>query len=219
MSIRSTLVDRLFLPKSFDETTSSKPYDFIMPNGYGRNTYSNRETVTVVHRKRDELGDDIGMFEWLASEGFDPGKPNRSLAMMCDTECARTIPIIIGQWEVMYALWLENPIRYRRQIASFITIWPLKKNYLATRGFLLEAKRVADVRGLKTPLVIAHPKHIQRCFFLAEKIFGQARTTRCAFEERWYDPESIQWQTRGERFWLFYELCLARPYDLLHGWL
>jgi|GEM_PF-6577396 len=34
-----------------------------------------------------------------------------------------------------------------------------------------------------------------------------------------YDMGSVQWQTRGKWCWLFYELCLARPYDRLHEWI
>lgn len=218
MDLKSAVFDRLFLPESFINAEKAQTYNFIVANGFGRNSFTDEEASTIIRRKRDKFGDDITMFEWLQTENFDPGSPNKLLASESLKQSgAFSIPVI-GQWEIMYELWREYPDRYNRCIDALFTIWPPKEGYLSTRGFMLEAKRVAEVRRLRIPCVTAHPEHIQRCYFLARKIFGSAISKSLSITSGWFDKQSVQKWTRGKWSWLTYEL-MVRIHHRLHGWM
>ena len=123
----------------------------------------------------------------------------------------------------MFALWERNPEWYATHTESLKVIWPPSEGYLATRGLFLEAKRIADAHGWCIPLLVAHPEHIQRCFHIARKIFGNNSCTTTDYASfgwiDWFDPKSVQWWTRGPWRWFFYEIFIARPHHLLHGWM
>lgn len=227
MSIRDAMINSLFLPESFYRRKAGFAYrdqaGFISPQAFGRNTYSDEEVGSVIHAMLESIKDPIRRFEWLKERGFEPGTPNRILALRC-IRLAKDAPIrsivrpIIGQWEVLYAIWSYEPDWYTKHQNILIPIWPPAVGYLGTRGMLLIVKEIADRRGLKTPLITAHPEHIQRCFFIARKIFGVAATDVRNPSAEWFDPESIQKWTTGPGRWLAYEM-LARIHHRLHGWM
>ncbi len=84
----------------------------------------------------------------------------------------------------------------------------------------MKAKKVAKTCGLHAPLLVAHPEHIQRCFFIARKIFGKSTTVwfDANAPTGWFDSKSVQPWTRGPNVWLIYEM-LARIHHRLHGWM
>ncbi|HWQ60482.1 MAG TPA: hypothetical protein VN420_05070 [Candidatus Fimivivens sp.] len=218
MDLKSAVFDRLFLPESFINANKDQMYDFMVANAFGRNSFTDKEASTIIRQKRDELDDDIAMFEWLQTENFDPGSPNILLATeLSKHPSAFDIPVI-GQWEIMYELWKRYPGRYNRCIDTLFAIWPPKKGYLRTRGFMLEAKRIAELRRLRIPCVTAHPEHIQRCFFMARNVFGSAISKSLSITPDWFDKRSVQKWTRGKWSWLTYEL-MVRIHHRILGWM
>lgn len=220
MDIRSFLIDRLLLPSAFSNQWKKKQHDFITPQAYGRNTFSDRE-LRIIRVKRDEHANDTAMFRWLASRRFDPGKPNEVIASHCTNLTKLSGKPVIGQWEVMFALWRKNSEWYEIHSESLFAIWPSQEGSQKTKGLLEEVKNTAKDIGLSHPLLVAHPEHVQRCYFIARKTFGVSPAVFVYPEEEnaWFDEDSVQWWTRSRRKWLFYELCLARPHHLLHGWM
>lgn len=239
MPFRQRLLNAFLLPSPFDRQWTPEVLhraDFICPQAFGRNAYSDKEVGAIVNTAREKLcHDDIATFEWLKSQKFDPGLPNVLLADMCFGLSDALDKPIFGQWEVMYEIYLDHPGWYENRKDRLIAIWPPTEGYLATRGLFLEARRIVDEKlrtlddegwwlhdegwWLPTPLLVAHPEHIQRCFFLGEKVFSTTPAiATLAVSDGWFDPKSVQWWTRGKWHWLFYELCLARPHHWLKGW-
>lgn len=237
MSLRSTLINQLFLPESFSrrEQGYDSEADFICPQGFGRNTYSDKRVVAIVGTARENFGDDIATFEWLRSKGFDPGRPNRQLAARCilltrpippyfdDVGVVQEYPLVypvIGQWEVLYAMWAYEPDWYMKHRDEFTAIWPSPESYSSTHDMLRIAKDIAEGHCLRTPLIVAHPEHIPRCFFIASKVFGKpvVHTNDSEATPAWFDQRSVQYWTRGPKVWLLYEM-LARLHHRLHGWM
>lgn len=237
MSIRNALIASWFLPESFWGATRAyaNEADFICPQAFGRNTYSDKDVGMVAHSIIDVNDNVITRFMRLKAQGFDPGYPNKVLALRSirfaklihpffdDAGIAKGHVIIrpvIGQWEVLYAIWLYEPDWYAKHQDLFVPIWPPIVGYLSTHDMLRIAKNIADGHGLKKPLLIAHPEHIQRCFFIARKIFGKpvAIDTANTPTNEWFDKASVQKWTRSQNHWLFYEM-LARIHHRIHGWM
>ncbi len=239
MSIRNDLINSWFLPESFWKTPRAyaSEADFICPQAFGRNTYSDKEVGVVVNSIVDANDNVITRFMRLKAQGFDPGHPNNILAQRC-FDLGRTVTpkytdrssdidhwevnyrYVIGQWEVLYAMWLIEPNWYAEHQEILSPIWPPIVGYLATHNMLRIAKDIADGRGLNKPLLIAHPEHIQRCFFIARKIFGRPVAIDVAHtsDSEWFDKASIQKWTRSPSYWLPYEM-LARIHHRFHGWM
>lgn len=221
MSVRSDLIDRAFLPRRFSSESplTQETCDFLLAEGFGRNSFSNRKLPSHVRRLRDRSQSDQEAFEVLSMKCFDPGRPNRLLAEMCTERIdALNIPGIV-QCEVAYAIWEKSPQWYAGHASSLTVVWPPSKGYHGTLGLYREAKKIAESKGLYVPLLIAHPEHIQRCYFLAKELFVLASTAPGHPSLAWFDPKSRQWQTKGVLFWLFYEICLARPVSRIFGWM
>lgn len=237
MSLRDAMVTSWFLPESFYQADRAYPdqADFICPQAFGRNTYSDEKVGKAV-----SIGDHnvsvITRFGDLKARGFDPGGPNRLLARRSiqlakglNSSIWKTyhhIPVetmpIIGQWEVLYAMWLYEPDWYAKHQDVLIPIWPPITGKWTTHAMMLTAKEIARAHELKTPLLVAHPEHIERCFFITSKIFSAAATDRGAQDgttlEKWFDQHSVQKQTRSPGRWLRYEM-LARIHHRFHGWM
>lgn len=222
MSLRKCLLNHFLLPESFDRSKRAGLYqtDFICPQAFGRNTFSDRGVGAIVNTARERFVDDITTFEWLRSQNFHPGQPNMLIADLCENLANALGSPIIGQWEVMYDLYCNMPAWYIRRKDHLIAIWPPTEGYLTTRELFLAVKDAAGKHGWRTPILVAHPEHIQRCYFLARKVFdGNPATMTDPVSDKWFDPKSVQRWTRGKWLWLFYELFLARPHHRLHGWM
>ncbi|MBP5993803.1 MAG: hypothetical protein KA731_02740 [Candidatus Moranbacteria bacterium] len=229
MSLRQILLNRMLLPHSpaMDlaiKDSTVQEADFICPQGFGRNMYSDKNVGAIVGTARKNAGNDIAAFEWLQLMGFNPGRPNKMLALYCirlsKKEPSSACPVI-GQWEVLYAMWLYEPDWYQKYQDIFIPIWPPRVGYLGTRGMMLVVKDIAGGRNLHAPLLVAHPEHIQRCFFIARKIFGElvaADYSDGKTGSDWFDEGSVQRWTRGPNIWIAYEM-LVRTHHRLQGWM
>lgn len=229
MSIREAIINSLFLPASFWKSARAhrSEADFICPQAFGRNTYPDKSNA--VYTVRDLVNNDIATFEWLQAKKFDPGNPNRILGLRCTTlakydentgHTRRLVRPVIGQWEMLYVMWLYAPDWYKMHQKNLFVIWPPIEGYLATHGLLLKAREIAETHGWKVPLLIAHPEHIQRCFFIAQKIFGKSSIVWFGSNAptSWFDSKSVQPWTRDPKRWLLYEM-LARIHHRLHGWM
>jgi hypothetical protein len=80
------------------------------------------------------------------------------------------------------------------------------------------AFEIAETCGLRVPLIVAHPEHIQRCFFIARRVFGVTATDVQNASTEWFDIGSVQKWTQNPGHWLAYEM-LARIHHRLHGWM
>jgi hypothetical protein len=237
MSLRDAIIASRFLPENFYRRTAGHAYpdqaEFICPQAFGRNTYSDERVGSIIGAMLESIKDPVRRFEWLKERGFDPGQPNRILARRCiGLATARRLFIfalggikatplpVIGQWEVLYAMWFYEPDLYAKYQDALIPIWPPLVGYLGTRGMMRTALDIAEAHGLRVPLIVAHPEHIQRCFFIARKVFGIAATDHIdgMVLEEWFDRHSVQKQTTSPGHWLAYEM-LARVHHRLHGWI
>lgn len=221
MSLRNKLLNTFLLPEPFGcwKATDTLDADFICPQAFGRNTYSDKEVGPRVRTAREALGSDREAFEWLRLKRFDAGRPNTRLALLCHSLATALDRPIIGQWEVMHELYCNFPEWYKMHEKDLFTIWPPVKGYLATRGLLLDTEEIAKEYGWKTPIVVAHPEHIQRRFFLAREIFQVIPAVSTGtISNTWFDEDSVQVWTKGKWRWLVYELFLARPHHRLNGW-
>jgi hypothetical protein len=238
MSIRNAMINSWFLPENFYRRTTGHAYpdqaEFICPQAFGRNTYSDEHVGLAIHEMQMDCNHDtIATFKQLKSQGFNPGQPNRILARRCiGLATARRLFVftlggikatplpVIGQWEVLYAMWFYEPDLYAKYQDALIPIWPPLSEYLGTRGMMWAARDIAEAHGLKVPLIVAHPEHVQRCFFIARKIFDVAATDHIdgMVLEEWFDQHSVQKWTTSPDCWLAYEM-LTRIHHRLHSWI
>ncbi|NTW15432.1 MAG: hypothetical protein HGA38_03605 [Candidatus Moranbacteria bacterium] len=223
MPFKEYLLDRSLLPEPYSTAQKAETYDCVIPQAYGRNTFENR-VLPMIRKRRDDFGSDIAMFRWLHDQGFDSGEPNRFISESCYQAVellGRHVPVI-GQWEVMFALWKAYPQWYESNTNTLVAIWPAECGRQNTYELLLEAMEVCKTRNVSVPLIPAAPQHTPRTFFLAKKIFGTSPAVVKRYPDEdpnhWYDPKSVQWQTRSERLWLLYE-SLSRIHHHLFGWL
>lgn len=226
-SLRNNILNATFLPKNFwrSQHITVGEADFITPQGFGRNSYPEGAAMKNINVMRHLLKDDVTTFEWLKAQAFQPGQPNTMLAHRClelaNQKCNRasvSIRPVIGQWEVLYYIYFLQPEWYREHQDNLVAIWPPHRRSFNTHGLLVEVQRITAKRGLTKPLLVAHPEHIQRCFFIARKIFGEAVgfDYQSEADELWFDPQSVQRWTRGPKAWLCYELA-ARLHHRFHN--
>jgi len=204
--------------------------DFVCPQAFGRNTWTDEEIAEEMAKLFNDLGgsrDQDRAMEKLAEINFDPGIVNIFLARECYTlakELKRNgkKPWIIGQWEVIFALIATEREWYKQNRFFIIAILPkLSGEYLGTRGLLFEAKEIARSFGLKHPVIVGQAEHLARCVELAKRVFGEDRIVvprvDDVMKEYSFDPFSKQPQTTGKLVWRWYEFR-ARWHHLLHGW-
>lgn len=236
MCIRTAALNSLFLPEPFWGSSHGYPIDtdFICLQAFGRNSCAD-ENLPHIRETRDSTGNDIAMFQWLRSSQFDPGGPNTLLAIRCiklaklgrfffdkknRSEASDVVRPVIGQWEILYAMYLEEPDWYQENEQRLFPLWPPAQESFNTRVLMLIAKDIAESHDLYNPLIVAHPEHIQRCFFIARKIFRGSIAIDHDWNtgQEWFDKQSVQPWTRTPKAWLVYELC-ARIHHRLHGWM
>ena len=234
------LVNMFLLPQPLALAETSREFDFVTPQAFGRNMFPDDSRVlrfrnwcrqlcgkpriltsSDVRKIRDECESDIEAFCRLEELGFDPGTPNRNLAtcyLRNFLDGSQGVPFI-GQWEVGFALWEQLPCWYALHPSEVVLIWPPRNGYLSTWGMLFEVREIAEKRSLSKPCILAHPGHTPRAYFLARKIFGLSAVSFVPESDNWYyDKQSVQWWTRGEWPWIGYEL-LARLHHRWNGWM
>ena len=200
--------------------------DVICPQAFGRNTWTDEEVAGKLSDLFQEGPaawqklDDLARFRKLESVGFDPGEVNRQLAKYCYELSYRdnTLPqTIVGQWEVLYAVYQINPLWYINIWCNHHAIWPpVDGNYLSTRGLLEEV--FEKISSRKRVRLVAQSVHLARCVRLADKIFGQERVVVPGSSLPLYDWQSVQPWTRDQASFFTYEKK-ARALEELPGFL
>jgi hypothetical protein len=199
----------------------------ICPQAFGRNTWTDEEVsqkLQALFQKglsAEQKLNDLARFKRLDSVDFDPGKVNHQLAETCyrlSYEEGNTLPqFIIGQWEVLYAVYKIDPKWYELFWSFHQAIWPPEDgSYLTTRGLLKSiSKKIPSYKGV---IVVGQAVHLARCARLADKIFGKERIIVPRPPIPLYDPQSVQSWTQNQESFLGWE-TKARIFEELPGFL
>ncbi|HLC95584.1 MAG TPA: hypothetical protein VJH89_03805 [Patescibacteria group bacterium] len=214
----------MFLPTTFQwETINTKKNDadFICPQAFGRNTHKDKNIGEIVGHTQSHFKDDIKTFKWLQNDWFDPGHPNTLLGSRALVLAKEYQKPIIGQWEVMYCMYHIDPAWYIEHQEHLIVIWPIPDDEgLSSFDVFVRAHNIGIKKRLRKPLLVAHPEHIQRCFFIAQHLFGfvvvDDEYKNITDNTPWFDKKSVQPWTRGPKRWLYYEI-LARMFYRFFG--
>ncbi|MEI6650762.1 MAG: hypothetical protein WCL23_05015 [Candidatus Moraniibacteriota bacterium] len=125
----------------------------------------------------------------------------------------------------MYALYSLYPEWYQQNEGSFVVIWPKNNSHwFSAYDFVTELKRheVLTARFgvldfIVSPILIAHPQMLPRFRFIVNRLLYVTAAPsdvdvkmRVAWE--WFDPDSVQSQTKSQRFFSVYE-TLARIHN------
>lgn len=196
------------LPPRGDLSTA----DVVLVQAFGRNQYPDSELdhitdLHVAYGKQDAV-----TIAKLREQGFDPGQPNRDLALACQQLVDTYGIAAIVQWEVTVAF---DPAWYAAHRNRIVSLWPTAE-YFSTRLVQEHSLRVMQEHGWTKPIELAHSWQIVRAFLIVRKLFGHepmvsSETIRC------FDSKSVQWWTRSKVKWLAYE-CLARVHHVLYRW-
>ncbi|HXV26409.1 MAG TPA: hypothetical protein VD862_00035 [Candidatus Paceibacterota bacterium] len=199
--------------------------DCVYAQAFGRNSLSDDELGATLYRLRTEVDmDDWQAFTLLAYRGFDPGKSNRAIARYCKRAVRERRIALIGQWEVMYAIWDEDPAWYYDHRELLDIVWPPREGYFATRHVKLLSRECMHKRGCSRPLEVAHPAMVTRAVSViwalgVTPIVEPVKPFRFHRHELWvWDGDSVQGWTRRFRSWVIRELA-GRAHHLLVGWL
>ena len=243
LRVREWLFDRFLLPGSFLKETGRKrggstldagyaivlafgrrdcPEESFLARSIGRWGDAHFPMIRDVAEWNGEYGT-VDTFEMFEEYGFDPGLPNKMLADLCFQRFEKTDTPLVLQWEIAYTLWSRHGDWYRERWNRLIVIWPEEERYLSTRHFFLIAKGMARLQGWYNPLIIAHPEHVQRAYFVARRVYSDnekeiVRAMALSSPRKWFDKWSVQWWTRGPMRWLAYEM-LVRIHHWHKGWL
>lgn len=183
----------------------------ICPQAFGRNTWTNKEAAGRLQDLNLKEIDDIARFNFLEKAGFDPGSVNRNLAEQCFQLSTAGNPSrfrpIVGQWEVLYAVWKSYPDWYECNNSFHQALWPPTDRmhpYLSTRELLQGVDTVLHYWPEKIAIV-AQSIHLGRCVRLADKIFGKRQIIVPQPGTPLYDSRSVQPWTRNQRSFLAWE--------------
>lgn len=193
--------------------------DCMIVQAFGRNTV-----------KEDELSNLAVIAKCSSSEsllsnlnehlGFDPGKPNRDLDMVCRQVLSLRDDFFpfFCQWEVALASIQTDDLFLEAGIREFV-IWPEPgAKSFTTRDLLLKAKPIMMERGWHRPIIVAHGWHIVRTYWLTRTILDcDPIVLPEPFQPEIFDRRSVQRWTRGRIRWVIYDL-IARAHHLKHGW-
>lgn len=154
-----------------------------------------------------------------------PGPANEAVARALVSYLRNTlrerIPVL-AQWE-----YLET--NYGSSHNQKFPMVSLGENgeYLNTREILEEAKRYMDGNHWNTAIIVAHPWHLARCVWTAQRLGIEVFHDKELLEDlkananKWNREVEVpqdQRQTTSLARWLPYELA-ARGYSWLRGWI
>jgi hypothetical protein len=163
----------------------------------------------------------IGLISGLYTSRIAPGPANEAIADVMIMADRGRLPPVLAQWEfaVTHAA-RRGELRVEKVLGS-------RGGYCNTREILQEAKNYMDQRGWKRAVIVAHPWHLVRCIWVAEKLgietvhdqflVQDLNDQANVWNNRVNVPEN-QMQTKSLPNWLWYELR-ARGYFWLKGWI
>lgn len=172
----------------------------------------------------------VGLGAGLETSRLIPGEPNETIARALvyagrDFGYGDDLPPILAQWEFAETRVFATGGWRHPKIGAVLG---LPDEYRNTREIIMEAKTMMDKRGWKTALIVAHPWHLARCQWTAQKLgivvvhdLNLANDLNDTLDPIWNSrvqvPEN-QTQTTSLGAWLWYEFR-ARGYFWLKGWI
>jgi len=163
----------------------------------------------------------VGLGAGVCTSRIVPGPANEAIANVVTSPDRGKLPPVIAQWE-----FAETHAAKRGELKVLKTLGA-RGAYHNTREILAEAKSYMDLRGWQSAAIVAHPWHLVRCIWTAQKLGIQTVHDQHLVQDlndqanTWNNhvelPEN-QKQTRSLPHWLWYELQ-ARVYCWLRGWI
>lgn len=201
---------------------NGSPYDAdcAIALSMARNSVSDNH-LPDIRSCRDALKDDITAIKHLSHpyfSGFDPGKPNRDIAIY-GTHCIEDGLPLIAQWEISMALYRQRNVEWMEEKLvhqQILCLWPPNRPSYRTIEVLEDAFKITQEHGWKRPVLLAHDYHMPRVAMLArhfwpEFIIGFPAITRA------FDKKSVQPMCASPAQWYRYEIK-GRAHHLLYGW-
>ncbi len=201
--------------------------DCIFVQAFGRNHFTDDELGGIINSLILKCGnDDYALLQALDRMNFNPGKANRALAryVMKIVEIFDDLPVIISQWEVVYAIYeidLKWYLDHRQKIDA---IWPPHEGYFATWHVKLASREKMRARALSRPFEVAHPAMIARTIPIlwaidVNPIVEQISSGNAVNHELWvWDEDSIQPWTCNFAAWKKRELLGRLGHVATHIW-
>lgn len=198
---------QLLFKTASKETTFGNTHA-ICALSFGRNTFPDkhlgRDLKACFRRyglRRSIIS--IPRFFALKKSGFDPGKANRAIAWRV-RQYAEEMRVVLGQWEVMFALWEKDPMWYDERDEHFFVIWPDENQArLDTDQALRNMFR--DRPKHENFLLIAHQELWPCCIQTAEQMLEPDSVHIAQIGKIPYEPRSIQKWARTPQSFAAYE--------------
>lgn len=172
----------------------------------------------------------IGLGAGLYTSEIVPGPANEAIARRMEGSNRKTtypngLPPILAQWELAETGTFRGPLYVTR--LNSLQMLGARGAHHNTREILEEAIVIMDYKGWSTAVIVAHPWHLRRCIWTAEKlgivvVHDQLLTQELnAYANIWNKNVAVppkQLQTTSLKRWLWYEFR-ARIYFWLEGWI
>lgn len=209
------------LPKQ-SPSTPKWGANIIIATAFGRKSIPDRKLHRVAEIRARHTNDANAFLHLDLTEEFDAGPINADLAEETRKRWEagnRRLPLY-GQWEIMYAMYWNDPRWYESNRDRFHVIWPdvSARSRLSTWDLYRVIADSSDAPPYIVPILVAHPEHLPRCVATAIAIFRTIPSFSDPDPDEDaggpFDPESTQWQIRGPKRFTAYE-TLARIHLLL----
>lgn len=130
----------------------------------------------------------------------EPGVSNEEIARIIHRLWQKKNLPVIAQREVAEAM-----VKLRIPIKPALVISESDQEFhINSRDVLLQASKYCQRHKLQIAAIVAHPAHILRCSWVAEKIGFDVRLPDVSSVP--YEPRSTQWWTRNSLFFFAWEL-------------
>ncbi|MDD4931668.1 MAG: hypothetical protein PHG66_06015 [Candidatus Colwellbacteria bacterium] len=218
------MIDRSWL-NYLSPFSEVKPFgggaDVIVAQSFGRNAFPDEGLRQRIVTIRELYSRDEEMFRVFKGMGFDPGKPNISLAWECSNLSQKFgIKKFVIQWEVAFAIWSINRQFYyfMKTRNSLLIIWP-DSPYLSSKDMIDEAVDWISDNDLKRVAFVCHRGMAPRIELMLRKALGKEREVVCLDGQPtdMFDSGSVQKWTTNRARWFIREF-FVRIHHLFKGW-
>lgn len=144
--------------------------DCIFIQAFGRNSIPDAELGEVIWKILSKGFSLTGIFTLLSRNGFESGEPNKVLARKTLALAKKYGVPIIGQWEVIYAIWQLDRRWFFDHREEIDCLWPPRCGYYSTWEVKLASKEKMKARGKKRPIEVCHPAMTARVIPILWKI-------------------------------------------------
>ena len=202
MKLRQWLSYVLVLP-SFAKIEGEQTADSLIAFSFGRNSLLDdqvNEIKAIRQRNNNNLSRTLA--DLRETLKIDPGEPNLEIAQARQklVEDNPNLLYLIVQWEI--ALSFES--EWLKQHYDIVyCIWPGQYNptSLEVAG---KARSFMSKMALERPIIVAHGKHLARCYFIFAKLFGKECLAVAGSSK--FDKKSVQPRTRNLFYWVTTEM-------------